>query len=398
MTSALPSFRFPLASARAECDALLSLAIVFRAGTPAGGERSLRRLLDEGFDAIFVAIGASAAGMSPLLDAARHPCIVDAMDVLAGRRESALRVVVAGDGDLAVDAARVALRRAREKDGRDACVSLVLSSTSEEAREPAHMLAGALADGVEIYHGCRVLTIRNDEGSEQLSAVVIGRADGEDNRVLACEQLLLAGPRIAPVAPFAHELAIESGAFIATDPETLQTSMRRVWAGGACAFGHRSIAHAVADGKRAAWQIHAELLGRRVGVRLSAAWIEADDWEAARTPRALALSRRTLAVLDHTPADPFADGAHPAFDDALHEAQRCFDCATLPVVDASCTSCGKCVPACPVGALSIGNGGVPALLLDQDLCNRCGACVTACPTGALAMARGVWEERLRYVS
>jgi Thioredoxin reductase len=51
---------------------------------------------------------------------------------------------------------------------------------------------------------------------------------------------------------FGAELKYDSDGFIAVEPTTLQTSLRGVWAGGACAFGHRTIAHAVADGKRAA--------------------------------------------------------------------------------------------------------------------------------------------------
>ncbi|MDQ6887321.1 MAG: FAD-dependent oxidoreductase [Gemmatimonadota bacterium] len=399
LTHALPSFRFALAHARAECDVMLSLPIVFHGGQEQLGATPLRRLLEAGFHAVFLAIGASAAGVSPLLSPPGHPDVIDAMEVLADRQPTAGRVVVVGEGDLAVDAARLALRRARGGTaGTGARVVLVLSSSPEESREPPHMLAGAIADGVEILHGWQAQGMSSDDADGRLTGVVIVRLQGQGELLLSCEQLLVAGPRVAPVSPFAGELAIESGAFIATDPETLQTSMRRVWAGGACAFGHRSIAHALADGKRAAWQIHGELMGRRVGVRLASAWSEADDWDAARTPLALVQRRRTLAVLDQTPPDPFAERSPAALHDALHEAQRCFDCATLPVVDSSCTSCGKCVPTCPVGALSLGTGDSPVLVLDQELCNRCGACVAACPTGALAMARGVWEERLRYVS
>nr|WP_321456948.1 glycyl-radical enzyme activating protein [uncultured Cohaesibacter sp.] len=47
--------------------------------------------------------------------------------------------------------------------------------------------------------------------------------------------------------------------------------------------------------------------------------------------------------------------------------------------DSSCIHCGKCVPVCPVGALSRDNPG----FVDRDKCIRCGACAAVCPTDAL---------------
>ncbi|NLX06335.1 MAG: glycyl-radical enzyme activating protein [Phycisphaerae bacterium] len=45
-----------------------------------------------------------------------------------------------------------------------------------------------------------------------------------------------------------------------------------------------------------------------------------------------------------------------------------------------CTSCGRCVEVCPVGAHRIEGG---AHTIDRARCRLCGACVTACPAGAL---------------
>ncbi|SFO24063.1 glycerol dehydratase, cobalamin-independent, small subunit [Cohaesibacter marisflavi] len=47
--------------------------------------------------------------------------------------------------------------------------------------------------------------------------------------------------------------------------------------------------------------------------------------------------------------------------------------------DSSCIHCGKCLPVCPVAALSQDNPG----FVDRDKCIRCGACAEACPTDAL---------------
>lgn len=44
-----------------------------------------------------------------------------------------------------------------------------------------------------------------------------------------------------------------------------------------------------------------------------------------------------------------------------------------------CLSCGACESACPVGAISEGDG---KYVIDEALCVDCGTCAEACPVGA----------------
>jgi len=51
------------------------------------------------------------------------------------------------------------------------------------------------------------------------------------------------------------------------------------------------------------------------------------------------------------------------------------------VIGDSCVSCGACAGACPVGAISEGDGKFE---IDADTCISCGACAGTCPTGAIS--------------
>ena len=46
-----------------------------------------------------------------------------------------------------------------------------------------------------------------------------------------------------------------------------------------------------------------------------------------------------------------------------------------------CVSCGACAEACPVGAISEGDG---KYVIDADTCVECGTCEGECPNSAIS--------------
>ena len=376
LTGAIPSFRFPVASARAECAAILSTHAQLASSAPVVGIETLRAMLATEFDAIFLAIGASTPAEQLFADQPPHPRVVDAMAVLAKHTPLSGRVVVVGDGDLALDAARVALRRPRSEEARSvATAHVVLPDALEQSSAPPAALAAALQDGVVLHGGWHARRYLTDEQGA-LTGVEIAHATEGVTKVLACDSLVIAVRRV-PARQFGTELRYDSNGFIAVELFTLQTSLRGVWAGGACAFGHRTIAHAVADGKRAAWQIHAALTKCAVQTVVSSAWVELgeDEWDGNRAARAIAARRIDVAASTAPPADPFSSSALRDQQEIVREASRCFDCSVLPVITDDCTRCGRCVSGCPEHALSFSSDELRVVTVDASQCTRCGACV-----------------------
>jgi len=184
-----------------------------------------------------------------------------------------------------------------------------------------------------------------------------------------------------------------------TDPQTGETQIRNVFAGGDAVRGAASLIQAIADGKRAA-----EAMKQKIGISgdLSAETFEKGERDVIELQ--LGQARRGYAVkATETPGDPRRDFALTTRtlepDAARKEASRCLECDRF---------CGICVTVCPNRAnvcygvepgvwtvqqaiqeaegIRFENTGVIRIRQPHqiihigDFCNECGNCVTFCPT------------------
>lgn len=439
MVLGIPEYRLDRELLDAEIAAVVDLGVEVRLGTRLGREVTLAELRAR-HDAVFLAIGATL-GRGLDLEGHEADGVLKAIEFLLNVNqgfhvEVGRRVVVIGGGDVAMDAARTAVRapayqerarpetsreedRARLTEAMDVARSAMRAGAAEvtvmslESREemPAHEfeIVEAEREGIRFLPRrgpARILTEAGRvTGLETIGVLSVfdeqgrfaPRFDPEDRQTLPADTVILAIGQGVDLAALGEEgPETTPRGTIGVDAATLATSLAGVWAGGDAAHGPRSLIEAIADGRRVAASIHRRFGGedgaRRPGEMAPVSGFHRLDDRYDRVDRlpvpSLPTERRIgleEVELGYTEAQ------------ARAEAARCLRCFANVMLDVSrCVLCALCVDVCPVDVLSLvpaeevsGNGHRgTALLLDERACIRCALCIDRCPTDALWM--GLW--------
>jgi NADPH-dependent glutamate synthase beta subunit-like oxidoreductase len=272
----IPSYRLPRDVVNGEIEQAQAYGVKVKMNAALGKDFSLQDLFDQGFKAVFLAIGAMKGKKMGIPDEDKYEGVVDCMDFL--RRinlgedtRMPKRVIIIGGGNSAVDAARVAAHLGCEN------VSMVYRRTRKEMP----------ASSWEVEEG-------EHEGVKLNFLIAPNRVVGKDGKVtgLECLRMELGEPdasgRRAPVAIKGSEFVIETDLVIGAvsqapdmdyfrtvkglgiskretfevDPDTLETTSKGVFAGGDAITGPQSVIKAVQTGLQAAASIDKYLSGR----------------------------------------------------------------------------------------------------------------------------------------
>jgi NADPH-dependent glutamate synthase beta subunit-like oxidoreductase/NAD-dependent dihydropyrimidine dehydrogenase PreA subunit len=333
MTQAIPEFRLPKATVLAEVSRLEERGVSIRTSSPLPEGRDPAGLLNEGYDAVFMAVG-NAEAKRIELPGADGPGVYWGLDLLkevkAGARPSIGKsVIVIGGGNVAVDAALTAARLAAAK------IRMVCLESRDEM--PAHPpeLEQALAEGVEVFNSwgpskvlrdgdavkgvefVRCTRVFDDAGSFNPSF------DESETEVIEGDAVVLAiGQALS--AQFAGSPLVDGAKRFVADPETCATQVSGLYAGGEASRGPLSIIGAVQEGRRAAASIDAFLGGDGLlegeGERVAGAAIGRDEGFAGRR-------RVEPRSVTGTGAGDFSQtsGVYSE-EEARAEAGRCLQC------------------------------------------------------------------------
>jgi formate dehydrogenase beta subunit len=450
MVLGIPPYRLRRDVLQDEIRAILDMGVELRTGQALGRDFSLRSLKDDGFASVFLGVGCMR-GRDLSIPGVELDGVLRAVDFLLNanlgyRVELGDDVVVIGGGNVALDAARTALREIAAGrstpdalgEAGDVDLEGAVTQTLDvarvakrlgarrvrvmalESREemPAHEfeIEEAELEGIEVLTRLGPKAILGEGrvlGLETLKVASVFDPDGRFNprlidgteSVLECDSVILAIGQAPDLSWLSDDDGIElnpSGT-IAVDRESLATSANWIYAGGDVSFGPRNLIDAIGDGRRAAASIHRQIAGEEPAIpspsgRKLLPIVEVrgrtpDYTEYPRVPIPAELSERRIGSpeveLGYTP------------EEARAEASRCLQCFLNIMLEPSiCILCGGCVDICPERCIRIipteeivgveATGPSSALIIQEELCIRCGLCVDRCPTHALSLQG--WSE------
>ncbi len=436
--SQIPRFRLPESVIDEEVNYITGLGMTVRSGERVD---SLKALLAEGYDAIFVGSGAPRGRELNIpgrqeAGANIHIGIDWLSSVSFGHVDKiGKRVIVLGGGNTAMDCCRTS----RRLGGDD--VKVIVRSGFEEMKASPWEKEDAMHEDIPILNYLVPKEFTHVNG--RLTGVIFEKVDvsydangrrqllptGEPDQHIECDDVLVAVGQENAFPWIERDIGLEFDKWDmpVVSETTFGSTNPKVFFGGDAAFGPKNIIWAVAHGHEAAVSIHKLLVGEdpadrpAPGVTLVSQKMGIHEWSydndvsndiRFRVPlrdKAEALSNVRLEV-------------ELGFDTKVgfKEAERCLNCDIETVFATPlCIECDACVDICPVDCITFTENGeeadlrtrlkAPALTLtqdlyvssilptgrvmvkDEDVCLHCGLCAERCPTGAWDMQKFLLE-------
>ena len=434
----IPRFRLPESVIDEEVGYVLNLGAEFRASTRVS---SMKSVLAENFDAIFVGTGAPRGrdlDIPGRKEAAANVHIgIDWLSSVSfGHIEKiGKRVIVLGGGNTAMDCCR----SSRRLGGDD--VKVIVRSGFDEMKASPWEKEDAQHEGIPIinFHVPKAFTHEKGKLTGVTFEVVEAKYDDKGKRSLVpsstpdlhvpCDDVLVAIGQENSFPWIERDAGIDfdKWGMPVVNKGTMQASLPRVFFGGDAAFGPKNIIWAVAHGHEAAISIdkfcHAEdiavrpppmmnLLSQKMGIH---EW-SYDNAITGDLRYKVPLKDVSVALKNIRVEVELGYDAKLGYK----EAQRCLNCDVQTVFNtAQCIECDACVDICPMDCITFTADGeesalrarltAPALNLSQDLyvanglktgrimakdedvCLHCGLCAERCPTGAWDMQKSLIE-------
>src|SRR5262245_44612098 len=398
---------------------------------------SMKALLAEGFDAIFVGSGAPRGRNLEIpgrTEAAAniHIGIDWLSNVSFGHIDKiGKRVIVLGGGNTAMDCCRTS----RRLGGDD--VKVIVRSGFEEMKASPWEKEDAMHEDIPILNFLVPKEFTHKNGKltgvlfEKVKAVYDDKGrrnlipSGEPDQHFECDDVLVAVGQENAFPWIERDIGIEFDKWNMpkVDPKTFASTNPKVFFGGDSAFGPKNIIWAVAHGHEAALSIDklcrgedvadrpmpmVEIVSQKMGIH---EWSYDNDIALDKRYR-VPLRDKVVALRD------IKAEVELGFDIELgfKETQRCLNCDVQTVFESKlCIERDACVDICPMDCITFTrNGGeagmrarlkAPAKTLrqvlyvadglkaglvmvkDEDVCLHCGLCAERCPTGAWDMKK-----------
>ncbi len=429
MRSNIPSFRLPEHVLGEEIDYILDTGVDIRYNSPVN---SMKALLDERFDAIFVGSGAPRGkdlDVPGRHDTSRIHIGIDWLESVAFGHVSSIgeRVLIIGVGNTAMDCCR----SSRRLGGKD--IKVMARRPRQYFKASPWELEDSEEEGVEILvnHAPKNFVVENG----LLKGMTFERLEWDaaakksktiDEVFLPADDVILAIGQENAFPWIERDLGIEFDKWDVpvVAEKTFQSTRPGVFFGGDAAFGPKNIIWAVEHGHQAAISIHNQcegvplaerpaygmnLVTQKMGI---SEWSYKNDYSAA-----LRQKMKHVDLVERFNKMNIEVELGFTAEQAAAEVGRCLNCDVQTVFTApKCIECDACVDICPVQCLTITRNGdeldlrarlsAPALnpeqdvyasaalpqtsrimAKDEDVCVHCGLCAERCPTAAWDMQK-----------
>jgi formate dehydrogenase major subunit len=399
----IPEYRLPKALLDREIKCITDLGVEVKTGVAVGDHVSIESLkTKDGFDAVFVAIGAQLAKRMGVEDEESTMGVIGGADYLRQMQADAKpeiygRVVVVGGGNTAIDAARTSLRLGADK------VTVLYRRTQKEMPANEMEIEAAHHEGVEMIFLSAPTGIVAKDGKLQALRCIkmeLGEPDKSGRRSpvpikdseydLPCDFAVSAIGQDIDLGKLTADGQIKADKWkqITTDMKTFETSMPGVFAGGDAVTGPAVAIDAIAHGRIAALAIDQYL---QVGVinpavkeflsrKESYGEIPQSEFDTVRR-----IEKEPMPELPALERIKTLDEVELGFTEQQmkNEASRCLECGCSAYFDCDLR---KYATEFQVD-LSRFMGDVrmhkvdrdhPFITLDPNKCINCGRCVRTC--------------------
>ncbi len=433
MRTNIPQFRLPPKVLDEEIGYILDMKVDLKLNHPID---SLKALLDENYDAVFVGTGAPRGKNLEIpgrYDSDRIHIGIDWLESVAFEhiKEVGKKVLIIGVGNTAMDCCRTSLRigaedvkvMARKPRGFFKASAWELEDAEEENVEilinhsPKEFV---IEDGKLVGMKFELMEYQVDENGRIDRGTIMGE------KIIPCDDVVLAIGQDNAFPWIERDIGIEFNDWDCpiVDASTMMCGRDGVFFGGDSAFGPKNIIWAVEHGHQAAISIHRYCQGESItdrlpdGLNLASQkmgmheWSFSNDYDGAE--------RRLMPHVDllerFKKIDIEVELGFTA-EQAVQEVERCLNCDIQTAFTADlCIECDACIDICPVNCLTITKNGeedelrtrltAPAenheqalyisaglphtgrvMIKDEDLCVHCSLCAERCPTGAWDMQK-----------
>ncbi len=336
LVQTIPAYRMPREELKKEIKMILSLGVTVKTKARLGKDFTLPSLRAEGYEAVFVGVGAPV-GARLSIPGADAGGVTDALEFLrliseGKKAQIGKRVAVIGGGNAAIDAARSALRLGAE-------VTLIYRRTREEMPAWDEEINDALREGVVLktLTNPESVTVKDGKAVGILCAVMkLGEYDESGRRkpvktdqtfTVDADTVIFAIGQKCDLPSLLSGVEVETIGNIQLPVNLVTGSTSTPWlfAGGDVTAGAASVVEAVRDGERAALGIDALLNG------------EANPFWREQKKNTTAFDPNADPVSDPRVAQPALDIAERK--NSFREVEQAW---TEPVALAQCKRCLRC--------------------------------------------------------